>query len=303
MADDPLARIGRARSSRAVGTTRSYRKLEGTLTVAIAVTVADGIVLAADSRTTAQIGGVHRVVSDTTNKVFEVRGRAVATFGLAFLEQRNIAAHMAEYAVVGTKSGDTVKEFAESLITYFDPKVKAAQAAGAQVQPGQIALGFVVSGYDGGVGVTYQAVLPSGTVTEMSRTDTNPGAVWQGQIDVISRLFKGLDWGLLANLAAANGLTKEFTALKPVLDRLGYNFAFDAINLQDAIDLAVLAIRSTIDVQRLTFGTIAGTPTVPGVGGSIQVLVVRSTGCEWIHRNALHGEDATLSSSSSPRKT
>lgn len=34
----------------------------GILTVAIAVTVADGIVLAADSRTTAQLGGVYRVV-------------------------------------------------------------------------------------------------------------------------------------------------------------------------------------------------------------------------------------------------
>jgi hypothetical protein len=272
--------------------------VEEPLTVAIAVTVADGIVLAADSRTTAQLGGVYRAVSDTTDKVFVVSSRAVATFGWAFLERRSIAAHMAEYAVVGTKSGDTVKEFAESLIAHFDPKVKAAQAAGPQIQPGQVALGFLVSGYDKGVGVTYQAILPSGAVTEMSRTDTNPGAVWQGQTDVIARLFKGLDWALLANLAAANNLTTEFTALRPVLDQLSYNFAFDAINLQDAIDLAILAIRSTIDVQRLTFGTVAGTPTVPGVGGPIQVLVVRPTGCEWLQRSVLRGERPTPSSSS-----
>jgi hypothetical protein len=85
-----------------------------------------------------------------------------------------------------------------------------------------------------------------------------------------------------------------------VLEQLGYNFEFGAINLQDAIDLAVLAIRSTIDVQRLTFGTIAGTPTVPGVGGPIQVLVVRPTGCEWLQRSVLHGDGSRSSSSSSP---
>jgi alkylation response protein AidB-like acyl-CoA dehydrogenase len=37
---------------------------------------------------------VHRVLSDATDKLFEVAGRAVATFGFAFVEERNIAAHM-----------------------------------------------------------------------------------------------------------------------------------------------------------------------------------------------------------------
>jgi hypothetical protein len=150
--------------------------LEETLTVAIAVTVADGIVLAADSRTTGEIGGVHRVLSDATDKVFEVNGRAVATFGWAFLERRNIAAHMARYAVDTAQPGGTVKEVAEDLIKYFDPKIKAEQASGRQIPPGQEVLGFLVGGYDGSIGVTYQGLLPSGTVTEFVEDGYQPGS-------------------------------------------------------------------------------------------------------------------------------
>jgi hypothetical protein len=258
------------------------------LTVAIAVTVADGIVLAADSRTTGEVGGVHRVLSDATDKVFQVGKRAVATFGFAFLENRNIAAHMALYTVDRADPNRTVRELAEDLVSYFQPKVQATQAAGSPA--GDEVLGFLVCGYDDAVGLVYEVALPNGRVSELCRTDTMPGAVWRGQTDVITRLVQGVDWELLAYVAVASGLDAEFTALRPALEQLSYNFEFDAINLQDAVDLALLAIRSTIDVQRLTFGTAAGTPTVPGVGGPIQVIVVRAGQADWLQRTALLGD-------------
>ena len=69
------------------------------MTLAIAVATADGIVVAADSRTTFNpTDQPQRVLSDFTHKVFRVGNCAVATYGFAFLLGRNVAGHMATLA-------------------------------------------------------------------------------------------------------------------------------------------------------------------------------------------------------------
>ena len=70
------------------------------MTLAVTVVCQDGVVVAADSRTTLGNHRMLRVGSDFTHKVFESGGVAVATYGEAFVDDRSIASHMAEFAVV-----------------------------------------------------------------------------------------------------------------------------------------------------------------------------------------------------------
>jgi hypothetical protein len=67
------------------------------MTVALAAVTSDGIVVAADSRTTWGPAGQYRVLSDFTHKVFKVGDYAVTTYGWAFLLGRNIAGHFSEF--------------------------------------------------------------------------------------------------------------------------------------------------------------------------------------------------------------
>src|ERR1700674_4216165 len=85
------------------------------MTLAVAVVTADGVVVAADSRTTfngttSDGQNMSRVLSDFTHKVFQVGNVAVASYGFAFVNGRNIAGHMGDFVrteipVVTTQDG------------------------------------------------------------------------------------------------------------------------------------------------------------------------------------------------------
>lgn len=67
------------------------------MTLVMGVAPGDGLVLAADSRTSWTPQDQHwRVLSDNTHKVFQVGQFAAATSGWAFLLGRNIATHVFE---------------------------------------------------------------------------------------------------------------------------------------------------------------------------------------------------------------
>ena len=81
--------------------------------------------------------------------------------------------------------------------------------------------------------------------------------------------------------------------MMPLLDTCRYRIPFDSMNLQDAIDFAVLCIRTTIDVQRLTLGTVALAPEFswPGVAGPIEMATVTAaTRYRWVQRTLVQGE-------------
>lgn len=265
------------------------------MTLAIAVVSADGVVLAADSRTSFYIGpsAPGRVLSDFTHKVFEVGNLGVATYGWAFLLKRNIAGHMAEFSQGVGESANDPEAFVDALATFFGDRIDNHITQGLDSDPGPIdQLGFLVGAFSNGIGTTYEIALPSRTVTEL-HTTMSPGAAWRGQTDVIGRLVKGLDGDLLGRDAVAADLGSEFTALVPVFEGLEYVIPFQAMNLQDAIDFAVLAIRTTIDVQRLTFGTMAHAAdgSWPGVGGPIEIATLTaSEGFTWVAKAEPQGE-------------
>jgi hypothetical protein len=268
------------------------------VTLAIAVATADGIVVAADSRTTFNpTDQPQRVLSDFTHKVFRVGNCAVATYGFAFLLGRNVAGHMATLA--GQVANDDLppNEMAERIKGYFGDLLEQHFAAGNDERPppGGDVLGFLVGGYEGPSARVYDVTLPTAGI--MCVTPDGVGAGWRGQTDVLARVLFGLDLGSVDLVlrdkrgrlkARDTALLQRLSDLSPLTQ---YIVLFDGMNLQDAVDFAFFAIRTTIDVQRLTYG-IAGKPgSWPGVGGPIEIAAVTALdGFSWVQQTVLHGE-------------
>jgi hypothetical protein len=267
------------------------------MTLAVTVVCQDGIVVAADSRTTISNSTWYRIGSDFTHKVFQSGGVAVATYGEAFLLGRSISSHMAEFAATEVGSCDHPESAAQALAQFFGERYgRHLSTSGLPSPPsGVTALGFLVGGYaPTGVGELWEVSIPDQTTLPVATTQNGGGAAWRGQTDVVTRIVRGADIDLIGAIAGGNGLATEYEALRPVLDACGYRIPFDTMNLQDGIDFAVLCIRTTIDVQRLTLGTVAQTQfSWPGVGGPIEIATV-SPGqrFEWVQRTLVQGERA-----------
>jgi hypothetical protein len=265
------------------------------MTLAVTVVCQDGVVVAADSRTTLANHRMLRVGSDYTHKVFESGRVAIATYGEAFVLGRSVASHMAEFPAREAGNcehpGPTAIRLAEFVGDRYDQDVTEALDVS---EPRVAELGFLVGGYDdAGVGEAWEVTLPDRTVEIIATTTDGGGAVWRGQSDVVTRIMRGSDIELLERLATAHKVVDELDALTPLLDACGYRIPFESMNLQDGIDLAVLCIRTTIDVQRLTLGPVATSPEFswPGVGGPIEIATVTAShGFRWVQRTLLQGE-------------
>src|SRR4030042_1271996 len=122
----------------------------------------------------------------------------------------------------------------------------------------------------GGVSVQSQVAR-----AEVSRKNINGqtgeltyGASWGGQADVITRLLKA------KQVVGAEGQLQEISAA-----RVNWHL----LNVQDAIDFAIYAVRTTIDTMRFE-------ARPKNAGGPIDVLLLTPAGARWIQRKELHGE-------------
>jgi hypothetical protein len=263
------------------------------VTLIIAVATGDGLVLAGDSRTTQSlVDKPWRVLSDFTHKVFEIGRCAVATSGWAFLESRNVAAHMSDFEQQFDPQGKNPETLATELSVYFEALLDSHIRAGIDPAPGPgvIVLSLYVAGYNNGVGELWEILLPGTPINRRFTTETG-GALWQGQIDVVGRLIKGIDPALGQRVESDPQLSAALTSLQTSIDGLEYTLNLQLMNIQDAIDFSVLLIRTTMDVQRLTNGTTADPGVFPGVGGPIEIaLVTAKNGFEWVQRTSLLAE-------------
>jgi hypothetical protein len=94
------------------------------------------------------------------------------------------------------------------------------------------------------------------------------GAAWSGQTDILTSIL------IPVTAKDAQGSDKVIRSPAPIV--------WDAMALQDAIDFAIYAIRTTIDTMRFQ----ARPKTV---GGPIEVLVLTPDEATWIHKKELHG--------------
>jgi hypothetical protein len=164
------------------------------VTLAVTVVCQDGVVVAADSRTTLANDRTLRVASDFTHKVFESGRVAVTTYGEALLLGRSIASHMAEFAVVEAGNCDHPGPTAQALADFFGERYdrQLVLTGDDPPPPGVAALGFLVGGYDAaGVGEAFEVTIPDGTVEQIATTQNGGGAAWRGQTDVVTRIVRG----------------------------------------------------------------------------------------------------------------
>ena len=263
------------------------------MTVVVGVAAPDGIILAAESRTTNMFeNGRHRIISDTAQKLFPVGRIGVATYGNAFIGGRTIAGLMDEFvSQLGEDAPDTVDALAEALAVFFDGRFRAVADPDllewCEANPGIYPVGFLVAGYDeDGIGSIREAGIPGPFVGDAEITTAELGVSWRGQTDVIRRLIKGFD----SDEFRVQGHEVPDEMHEPLA---GLEYALQLpVTMQDAVDLACFLVRTTIDMQRFSDGTFGRIGNVPGCGGLVRVLSIARAGPEWVTVPALTGEAA-----------
>jgi hypothetical protein len=257
------------------------------MTIVVGIGSPDGLVLAADSRTTHVEGDRHRISTDAAEKIFALndpdgeQAYGVATYGDAFIGARTISGLIDEFvATVDDAACQDGETLANALGAFFHERYVAEH--GPSENPTSWTLGFILAGYDeGGIGHLWEINIPGPRVMKTPVNTPERGALWRGQTDVIGRLIKGVDW----NALGANGVALE-TDVHETLQRLEY-ILLHPVTLQDAVDMAAFLVRTTVDMQRFSNGTGLSPGLVPACGGRIQLIAVTRTGADWVSRRWL----------------
>jgi hypothetical protein len=263
------------------------------MTILVAAAAFDGLVLASDSRTTFLSGRRHRVASDHARKITSpYDGIGIATHGSALIGDQTTAGVVDEFTSKRSEaSGRVVDEITRDVATYFGARLEEqAKLVKRDLQPGT--LGLVVAGYDAtGVGRLREILLPKSdereAILEHDEVNTQiPGLFYRGRTHYIRRMVEGFDPDGLPDVGLR--FPKK---THDKLRQLGYVLK-RPLSVQDALDLATFLVRMTIDMERLSDGTLARPGAVPGCGGAIQALAVTGGRTRWVAQPKLRLGDA-----------
>lgn len=231
----------------------------------ITVYTNEGIIMASDSRTTYTTtrklpdGTVEKdigvQITDTTYKTFQCNSRVgISTCGTASINNMPIAGYIEEFISQKITEDSSVEQISQDLVAYFSQYTPIPNTH------------FIVAGYntdDNKQHLTRVYVASKQVLTE--NIDV-PGAVWDGEIDILQRLIKAVA------LKQTDGT---------YVDLKHYGIGFNYFTLQDAIDFAQYAVDSTIK-------TMFFQDRVKTVGGPIDILAIKPSGAFWIQRKELH---------------
>jgi len=249
------------------------------MSLAVAVYVPEGIVMASDSRLSLTIEGrkptgeefkVETVSSDEVNKTYLIKQPdiGISHFGQDYLADIPMSRHIRNFIEEEIISSDDVGTIPEKLVKYFKKSFPDAD------------VGFHIAGYkkEGKTSIPHiyycqvgRAVVQRRNITPDGSLDY--GATWSGEIDVITSIVNPV------TMKDKNG--KEKIVRPPVAPIL-----WDKMTVQDAIDFAIYAIRTTIDTMRFQ-------ARPKSVGGPIDVLLLTpDSEPRWIQQKGFHGERA-----------
>lgn len=266
------------------------------MSLIISVYTSEGIVMASDSRTTQSfvVKGETKSypLSDSANKTFLSKWNyGISTCGAASINGLPLSGHIQSFlnTYKYDKQSTTVEKFSDELCDYFMT---------LDLQKNLI---FHVCGYDlvdeqytqrvyrCSISVN-KDVKEKGVVLVNDKLNIY-GVIWDGQAEVMLRLIKQQ---ILApkvyDAKSVEMLFADGTTLK--LDNVYVtskqessfipeaNIDFNMMNLQDAIDFARFAIRTTIDTQRFL-------QMEKTVGGPIDVLVIKPQESAWVSSKEL----------------
>ncbi len=270
------------------------------MTIAINITVPEGLVFAADSRQTyTNARSDVRVSSDNAQKLFQLTPRhAAVTYGWAFLCNRSIYSHVQDFKTTVAPDLKT-EELAIALAKYLTTQYKAhiEKEYDAPVDEKNYALALLVGGYDVGdkEGKVYEIYVPGEEAHLVQTTDNRVGAAWRGHTLVIGRLLKGFDPRLREMEGVEEKIAKTMES-----SPLDYLIDYWSMTLQDAIDLATFLVHTTIQMQRFSDGVRMAPGMSANCGGVIEVAVLDSeNGFGWIQHKVLrapHGAGIVVNS-------
>lgn len=266
------------------------------MTIAIALTVNDGMVLAADSATTLSRpdgqGNVQFVnIYNSANKLFNVHRQAAV--GMSTWGTGNIgAASMASLAknfrrdLMAEGSGFnpdeyTVADVADRFCNFLQDRLTQAANEGYDVSG--IESGFFVGGIssDQEQAELWEITIAGGA-QPVSQQLVQPGdsnVFWRGDTEGISRLLLGIAPGLPAGLVAVGVDPNDLEqALQSILPYTEVSLLNVAMPIQDALDLADFLASVSVQVARFR-------PDVPIVGGPIDLAAITThEGFKWVRR-------------------
>ncbi len=237
----------------------------------VTIYVREGIVLASDSRLTLnktqQEQDSQQVIllavgqSDSTYKTFLALKRfGISTYGDASISGVPIAGYIESFVSERLSNGDyEIDQLPQNLLDYF-----------RNIQPIPNTF-FHVASYKK-VNNIYEQHVWHVSVNENSVNRINEsgqqGASWGGEADIFGRIIKP---------AFSQDPEENFQPYPT--HKIPYHF----FTLQDAIDFAIYAIRTTID-------TIICQPRAKSVGGPIDVLVSKPEEASWIQHKTMKGD-------------
>lgn len=229
----------------------------------------EGIVLASDSRLTLNTEKHEpdkRVVqvavgqSDSNYKTFLAPDSiGISTYGTAEIKGVPIAGYIESFMLEELVNQEIdVDGVPQSLLDYFQ-----------QFEP-RPSTQFHVAGYKDIDGEKQQRVWHIDVAKKkvgLLNPHGKPGASWGGEADILARLVQPV---AILDQQGGRGQSLPY-----------HPIPWQFFTLQDAIDFAVFAVKSTIDAIRFQ-------PRPKTVGGPIDVLVIKPEKAFWVQRKELH---------------
>jgi hypothetical protein len=239
------------------------------MTFIITLYVREGIVMASDSRLTLNATQkkqddqtmVHLAVgqSDSNYRIFLAPNNiGISTYGAGDIQGMPIAGLIEAFIRERlSRTPRQVDEVPPLLVNYMQR---------GDTPPDS---GFHVAGYktvgNQRVQQVWQVMVKTGEVKQLNSSG-NHGATWSGEADIMARLLQPV-W------------TKDAAGNFQPLPQ--YSIPWQFFTLQDAVDFAVYALRTTIDSLRFQ-------PRAKTVGGPIDVLVIKPDEAHWVQHKELH---------------
>ena len=265
------------------------------MSLIISIRTYEGIVMASDSRATSSINvsnGRREIhFSDTSYKTFCLGARfGISTCGDAQVRGRSIAHWMRIFEKEQFNNNWSVLSLAQNLGTFF---------AGLKPAGGVV---FHIAGYEVEaestlVPATYRVYVLSNGAAEIDPQGRGPGALWDGETETLSRLIKGVllvEKNDIIKMDVLTQTSEDENGNKRTSELRNYNAVpggctyfpsaridFDCFTIQDAVDFAKYAIKTTIETIKFKAQSLT-------VSEPIDILVIDEEGAHWLARKELH---------------
>jgi hypothetical protein len=275
------------------------------MTIAVALKVHDGLVLAADSASTlieTNPAGQQIVINvyNNANKVYNLyKGLPIGgvTWGLGAIGKASISTLVKDLRARFVNGGPdwkldsatyTIEEVATKARKFFFEEHYQPLFGAAPTKP---VLGFLVAGYSAGQHLPEAwrvLITPAGCSAPeaVQKRDEDTGVYADGQPEAIIRLMLGYGTELPSALKSV-GVPDQWisSAVQTIQSKLAVPFVVAGMPIQDAIDVAEFFVYLTSMYSRFT-------PGAPTVGGPTEIAAItKHEGFKWVKRKYYYQRD------------